>query len=116
MHFTVEPTEGGDKVNSMSANLGDSTAAAASQETRPCEGRSPMACLSETQDSSTMAEKKAASELPQDVPGTEGSVPCLCDGGILPPPQSELSVTCILRVLVCAHSCCSLTVPSLFAE
>ncbi|XP_012893380.1 PREDICTED: nucleosome-remodeling factor subunit BPTF isoform X4 [Dipodomys ordii] len=64
-----EPTEVGDKGNSVSANLGDNTTNASSEETSPCEGRSPEGCLSETHDSSNMAEKKVASELPQDVPG-----------------------------------------------
>ncbi|XP_022444898.1 nucleosome-remodeling factor subunit BPTF isoform X3 [Delphinapterus leucas] len=63
-----EPTEVGDKGNSVSANLGDNTTNASSEETSPSEGRSPMGCLSETHDSSNMAEKKVASELPQDVP------------------------------------------------
>nr|XP_012602824.1 nucleosome-remodeling factor subunit BPTF isoform X13 [Microcebus murinus] len=63
-----EPTEVGDKGNSVSANLGDNTANAASEETSPSEGRSPVGCLSETHDSSNMAEKTVASELPQDVP------------------------------------------------
>ncbi|XP_025135594.3 nucleosome-remodeling factor subunit BPTF isoform X8 [Bubalus bubalis] len=64
-----EPTEVGDKGNSVSANLGDNTTNASSEETVPSEGRSPMGCVSETHDSSNMAEKKVASELPQDVPG-----------------------------------------------
>uniref|UniRef100_A0A8C9D638 Bromodomain PHD finger transcription factor n=1 Tax=Panthera leo TaxID=9689 RepID=A0A8C9D638_PANLE len=64
-----EPTEVGDKGNSVSANLGDNTANASPEETSPSEGRSPVGCLSETHDSSNMAEKKVASELPQDVPG-----------------------------------------------
>ncbi|XP_012588436.1 PREDICTED: nucleosome-remodeling factor subunit BPTF [Condylura cristata] len=63
-----EPTEVGDKGNSVSANLGDNTTNAASEETSPSEGWSPVGCLSETHDSSNMAEKKVASELPQDVP------------------------------------------------
>ncbi|KAM8773972.1 nucleosome-remodeling factor subunit BPTF isoform 15-T15 [Rhynchonycteris naso] len=63
-----EPTEVGDRGNSESANLGDNTTNASSEETSPCEGRSPVGCLSETHDSSNMAEKKVASELPQDVP------------------------------------------------
>uniref|UniRef100_A0A8C8XFB8 Bromodomain PHD finger transcription factor n=1 Tax=Panthera leo TaxID=9689 RepID=A0A8C8XFB8_PANLE len=63
-----EPTEVGDKGNSVSANLGDNTANASPEETSPSEGRSPVGCLSETHDSSNMAEKKVASELPQDVP------------------------------------------------
>ncbi|KAM9045090.1 nucleosome-remodeling factor subunit BPTF isoform 12-T13 [Megaptera novaeangliae] len=64
-----EPTEVGDKGNSVSANLGDNTANPSSEETSPSEeGRSPVGCLSETHDSSNMAEKKVASELPQDVP------------------------------------------------
>uniref|UniRef100_A0A8C7ABT0 Bromodomain PHD finger transcription factor n=1 Tax=Neovison vison TaxID=452646 RepID=A0A8C7ABT0_NEOVI len=63
-----EPTEVGDKGNSVSANLGDNTTNASSEETSPSEGRSPVGCLSETHDSSNMAEKKVASELPQDVP------------------------------------------------
>ncbi|XP_031210308.1 nucleosome-remodeling factor subunit BPTF isoform X4 [Mastomys coucha] len=64
-----EPTEVGDKGNSVPANLGDNTANASSEETSPCEGRSPEGCLSETHDSSSMAEKKVTSELPPDVPG-----------------------------------------------
>ncbi|VFV22287.1 nucleosome-remodeling factor [Lynx pardinus] len=64
-----EPTEVGDKGNSVSANLGDNTTNASPEETSPSEGRSPVGCLSETHDSSNMAEKKVASELPQDVPG-----------------------------------------------
>ncbi|XP_045038466.2 nucleosome-remodeling factor subunit BPTF isoform X7 [Desmodus rotundus] len=64
-----EPTEVGDKGNSESANLGDNTTNASSEETSPSAGRSPVGCLSETHDSSNMAEKKVASELPQDVPG-----------------------------------------------
>ncbi|XP_031210307.1 nucleosome-remodeling factor subunit BPTF isoform X3 [Mastomys coucha] len=63
-----EPTEVGDKGNSVPANLGDNTANASSEETSPCEGRSPEGCLSETHDSSSMAEKKVTSELPPDVP------------------------------------------------
>ncbi|XP_029068689.1 nucleosome-remodeling factor subunit BPTF isoform X8 [Monodon monoceros] len=63
-----EPTEVGDKGNSVSANLGDNTTNASSEETSPSEGRSPVGCLSETHDSSNMAEKKVASELPQDMP------------------------------------------------
>ncbi|KAB0361111.1 hypothetical protein FD754_005267 [Muntiacus muntjak] len=63
-----EPTEVGDKGNSVSANLGDNTTNASSEETVLSEGRSPMGCVSETHDSSNMAEKKVASELPQDVP------------------------------------------------
>ncbi|XP_040307929.1 nucleosome-remodeling factor subunit BPTF [Herpailurus yagouaroundi] len=63
-----EPTEVGDKGNSVSANLGDNTTNASPEETSPSEGRSPVGCLSETHDSSNMAEKKVASELPQDVP------------------------------------------------
>ncbi|XP_053511467.1 nucleosome-remodeling factor subunit BPTF isoform X6 [Artibeus jamaicensis] len=63
-----EPTEVGDKGNSESANLGDNTTNASSEETSPSAGRSPVGCLSETHDSSNMAEKVAASELPQDVP------------------------------------------------
>ncbi|XP_070417663.1 nucleosome-remodeling factor subunit BPTF isoform X24 [Equus przewalskii] len=63
-----EPTEVGDKGNSVSANLGDNTTNASSEETSPSEGRSPVGCLSETHDSSNMAEKKVTSELPQDVP------------------------------------------------
>ncbi|XP_045693160.1 nucleosome-remodeling factor subunit BPTF isoform X9 [Phyllostomus hastatus] len=63
-----EPTEVGDKGNSESANLGDNTTNASSEETSPSAGRSPVGCLSETHDSSNMAEKKVASELPQDVP------------------------------------------------
>ncbi|XP_028636488.1 nucleosome-remodeling factor subunit BPTF isoform X7 [Grammomys surdaster] len=64
-----EPTEVGDKGNSVPANLGDNTTNASSEETSPCEGRSPEGCLSEAHDSSSMAEKKVASELPPDVPG-----------------------------------------------
>ncbi|XP_062936382.1 nucleosome-remodeling factor subunit BPTF isoform X4 [Cynocephalus volans] len=64
-----EPTEVGDKGNSVSANLGDNTTNASSEETSPSEGRSPVGCLSETHDSINMAEKKVAPELPQDVPG-----------------------------------------------
>ncbi|XP_009189152.3 nucleosome-remodeling factor subunit BPTF-like isoform X3 [Papio anubis] len=63
-----EPTEVGDKSNSVSANLGDNTTNASSEETSAPEGRSPVGCLSETPDSSNVAEKKVASELPQDVP------------------------------------------------
>ncbi|XP_069916558.1 nucleosome-remodeling factor subunit BPTF isoform X24 [Oryctolagus cuniculus] len=63
-----EPTEVGDKGNSVSANLGDNTTNASSEETSPCEGRSPLGCLPETHDSSNMAEKKVTSELPHDVP------------------------------------------------
>ncbi|XP_076791698.1 nucleosome-remodeling factor subunit BPTF isoform X6 [Arvicanthis niloticus] len=63
-----EPTEVGDKGNSVPANLGDNTTNASSEETSPCEGRSPEGCLSEAHDSSSMAEKKVASELPPDVP------------------------------------------------
>ncbi|XP_062936380.1 nucleosome-remodeling factor subunit BPTF isoform X2 [Cynocephalus volans] len=63
-----EPTEVGDKGNSVSANLGDNTTNASSEETSPSEGRSPVGCLSETHDSINMAEKKVAPELPQDVP------------------------------------------------
>ncbi|XP_005350484.1 nucleosome-remodeling factor subunit BPTF isoform X6 [Microtus ochrogaster] len=63
-----EPTEVGDRGNSVPANLGDNTANASSEETSPCEGRSPEGCLSETHDSSNMTEKKVASELPPDVP------------------------------------------------
>lgn len=86
MHFTVEPTEVGDKGNSVSANLGDNTTNASSEETSPSEGRSPVGCFSETHDSSNMAEKKVASELPPDMPGTEGSVSVDASvmGGILP--------------------------------
>ncbi|XP_013358642.1 PREDICTED: nucleosome-remodeling factor subunit BPTF isoform X4 [Chinchilla lanigera] len=62
-----EPAEVGDKGNSVSANLGDNTTNASSEETSPS-GGSPVGCLSETHDSSNMAEKKVASELPQDVP------------------------------------------------
>ncbi|KAL4664839.1 hypothetical protein H8959_012920 [Pygathrix nigripes] len=69
-----EPIEVGDKGNSVSANLDDNTTNASSEETSAPEGRSPKGCLSETPDSSNMAEKKVASELPQDVPGTEGSI------------------------------------------
>ncbi|XP_035311376.1 nucleosome-remodeling factor subunit BPTF isoform X5 [Cricetulus griseus] len=64
-----EPTEVGDRGNSVPANLGDNTTNASSEETSPCEGRSPEGCLSETHDSSNMTEKKVASELPPDVPG-----------------------------------------------
>ncbi|XP_039715325.1 nucleosome-remodeling factor subunit BPTF isoform X23 [Pteropus medius] len=64
-----EPTEVGDKGNSVSANLGDNTTHASSEETSPSEGKSPVGCFSETHDSSNMAEKKVASELPPDVPG-----------------------------------------------
>ncbi|XP_027283577.2 nucleosome-remodeling factor subunit BPTF isoform X20 [Cricetulus griseus] len=63
-----EPTEVGDRGNSVPANLGDNTTNASSEETSPCEGRSPEGCLSETHDSSNMTEKKVASELPPDVP------------------------------------------------
>ncbi|KAM6164893.1 nucleosome-remodeling factor subunit BPTF isoform 1-T1 [Rhynchocyon petersi] len=63
-----EPTEVGDKGNSVSANLGDNTTNASSEEPSPSEGRSPVGYLSETHDSSNMAEKKVASELPQDMP------------------------------------------------
>ncbi|XP_049714633.1 nucleosome-remodeling factor subunit BPTF isoform X5 [Elephas maximus indicus] len=63
-----EPTEVGDKGNSVSTNLGDNTTNASSEETSPSEGRSPVGYLSETHDSSNMTEKKVASELPQDVP------------------------------------------------
>ncbi|ELW67482.1 Nucleosome-remodeling factor subunit BPTF [Tupaia chinensis] len=63
-----EPTEVGDKGNSVSANLGDNTTNASPEETSPSERRSPVGCLSETHDSSNMAEKKVASDLPQDVP------------------------------------------------
>ncbi|XP_051014885.1 nucleosome-remodeling factor subunit BPTF isoform X4 [Acomys russatus] len=64
-----EPTEVGDRGNSVPANHGDNTTNASSEETSPCEGRSPEGCLSDTHDSSSMAEKKVASELPPDVPG-----------------------------------------------
>uniref|UniRef100_A0A8C8TDX4 Bromodomain PHD finger transcription factor n=1 Tax=Peromyscus maniculatus bairdii TaxID=230844 RepID=A0A8C8TDX4_PERMB len=63
-----EPTEVGDRGNSVPANLGDNTTNASPEETSPCEGRSPEGCLSETHESSNMAEKKVASELPPDVP------------------------------------------------
>ncbi|XP_055984041.1 nucleosome-remodeling factor subunit BPTF isoform X3 [Sorex fumeus] len=63
-----EPTEVGDKGNSVAANLGDTTTNASSEETSPSEGRSPVGCHSEPPDSSNMAKKKVASELPQDVP------------------------------------------------
>ncbi|XP_029338982.1 nucleosome-remodeling factor subunit BPTF isoform X6 [Mus caroli] len=63
-----EPAEVGDKGNSVPANLGDNTTNASPEETSPCDGRSPEGCLSETHDSSSMAEKKVASELPPDVP------------------------------------------------
>ncbi|CAH6776329.1 Bptf [Phodopus roborovskii] len=65
---TEEPTEVGDRGNSVPENLGDNTTNASSEETSPCEGRSPEGCLSETHDSSNMAEKKVAPELPPDVP------------------------------------------------
>ncbi|XP_039715328.1 nucleosome-remodeling factor subunit BPTF isoform X26 [Pteropus medius] len=70
-----EPTEVGDKGNSVSANLGDNTTHASSEETSPSEGKSPVGCFSETHDSSNMAEKKVASELPPDVP-EEPNKPC----------------------------------------
>ncbi|XP_055448044.1 nucleosome-remodeling factor subunit BPTF isoform X1 [Psammomys obesus] len=63
-----EPAEVGDRGNSAPANLGDNTTNASSEETSPCAGRSPEGCLSDTHDSSSMAEKKVASELPPDVP------------------------------------------------
>ncbi|XP_052615610.1 nucleosome-remodeling factor subunit BPTF isoform X9 [Peromyscus californicus insignis] len=63
-----EPTEVGDRGNSVPANLGDNTTNASPEETSPCEGRSPEGCLPETHESSNMAEKKVASELPPDVP------------------------------------------------
>ena len=60
--------------NTVTDIVTDTDENASSEETVPSEGRSPMGCVSETHDSSNMAEKKVASELPQDVPGTEGSV------------------------------------------
>ena len=79
MHFTVEPTEVGNKGNSVSMNLGDNTTNASSEETSSSEGRSPVGCLSETHNSSIMAEKKVVSARMCQV--QRAVYQCLCNGG-----------------------------------
>uniref|UniRef100_A0A6I8N7L7 Bromodomain PHD finger transcription factor n=1 Tax=Ornithorhynchus anatinus TaxID=9258 RepID=A0A6I8N7L7_ORNAN len=61
-----EPTDFGDKGNSVATNTGDSTTDASAGETSPSEGKSTIGCPSETHDSNNVAEEKVASELPQD--------------------------------------------------
>nr|XP_045014503.1 nucleosome-remodeling factor subunit BPTF isoform X2 [Jaculus jaculus] len=63
-----EPTEVGERGNSVPANLGDNTTIASPEDTSPREGSCPEGCVSEAHGSSSVAEKKLASELPQDMP------------------------------------------------
>uniref|UniRef100_A0A8D0H514 Bromodomain PHD finger transcription factor n=1 Tax=Sphenodon punctatus TaxID=8508 RepID=A0A8D0H514_SPHPU len=69
-----EPTDVWDKSNSGASSTGGNSASPSTGETSSSEGKNAMGCQSETLDSNNVAEKKLASELPQDVSGTEGTV------------------------------------------
>lgn len=74
MRFTIEATVVGDKSNSVTSSTDDNNTNPSAGETSCSEGKNAMGCQSETLDSNNMAEKKVASELPQELSGTEGTV------------------------------------------
>uniref|UniRef100_A0A7M4FMY3 Bromodomain PHD finger transcription factor n=1 Tax=Crocodylus porosus TaxID=8502 RepID=A0A7M4FMY3_CROPO len=65
-----EPTVVGDKSISVTSSTDGNTTNPAG-ETSSSEGKNTVGCQSETSDSNNVAEKKVASELPQDLSGTE---------------------------------------------
>lgn len=73
MRFTIEATVVGDKSNSVTSSTDDNNTNPSAGETSS-EGNNALGCQSETFDSNNVAEKKVASELPQELSGTEGTV------------------------------------------
>jgi len=113
VRFTIEATVIGDKSNCLTSSTDDNNTNPSAGETSCSEGKNAMGCQSETPDSNNVAEKKVASELHQELSGTEGTVTdasviwviCLVF-------LSGLSTKTIHSVY---HSCCLLAVPSFTA-
>uniref|UniRef100_A0A803YBH2 Bromodomain PHD finger transcription factor n=1 Tax=Meleagris gallopavo TaxID=9103 RepID=A0A803YBH2_MELGA len=67
-----EATVIGDKSNSLTSSTDDNNTNPSAGENSCSEGKNAMGCHSETPDSNNVAEKKVASELHQELSGTEG--------------------------------------------
>uniref|UniRef100_A0A452HYX0 Bromodomain PHD finger transcription factor n=1 Tax=Gopherus agassizii TaxID=38772 RepID=A0A452HYX0_9SAUR len=86
---TEEPTDVGDKSNSVASSTDGSTTYPSAGETSSSEGKNAMGCQSETFDSNNVAEKKLASELPEDLSGTESAMtPSISPSASAAPLQS----------------------------
>lgn len=113
MRFTIEATVVGDKSNCVTSSTDDNTTNPSAGETSCSEGKDAMGCQSETLDSNNVAEKKVASELPQELSGTEGTATdASVIWGICSVFLSGSSTKTIHSVY---HSCCLLAVPSFTA-
>ncbi|XP_075626896.1 nucleosome-remodeling factor subunit BPTF isoform X18 [Balearica regulorum gibbericeps] len=71
---TEEATVVGDKSNSVTSSTDDSNTNPSAGETSCSEGKNAMGCQSETLDSNNVAEKKVASELPQELSEETGQM------------------------------------------
>uniref|UniRef100_A0A8C3CVZ0 Bromodomain PHD finger transcription factor n=1 Tax=Cairina moschata TaxID=8855 RepID=A0A8C3CVZ0_CAIMO len=71
---TEEATVVGDKSNSVTSSTDDNNTNPSAGETSCSEGKNAMGCQSETLDSNNMAEKKVASELPQELSEETGQM------------------------------------------
>ncbi|XP_038227261.1 nucleosome-remodeling factor subunit BPTF isoform X6 [Dermochelys coriacea] len=86
---TEEPTDVGDKSNSVASSTDGSTTNPSAGETSSSEGKNAMGCQSETFDSNNVAEKKVASELPQDLSEETGQMtPSISPSASAAPLQS----------------------------
>ncbi|KFW03043.1 Nucleosome-remodeling factor subunit BPTF, partial [Fulmarus glacialis] len=71
---TEEATVVGDKSNSVTSSTDDNNTNPSARETSCSEGKNAMGCQSETLDSNNVAEKKVASELPQELSEETGQM------------------------------------------
>ncbi|KFQ63866.1 Nucleosome-remodeling factor subunit BPTF, partial [Pelecanus crispus] len=71
---TEEATVVGDKSNSVTSSTDDNNTNPSAGETSCSEGKNAMGCQSETLDSNNVAEKKVASELPQELSEETGQM------------------------------------------
>ncbi|KAK2528422.1 Bptf [Columba guinea] len=71
---TEEATVVGDKSNCVTSSTDDNTTNPSAGETSCSEGKDAMGCQSETLDSNNVAEKKVASELPQELSEETGQM------------------------------------------
>ncbi|KFQ34710.1 Nucleosome-remodeling factor subunit BPTF, partial [Merops nubicus] len=86
-----EATVVGDKSNSVTASTDDSNTNPSAGETSCSEGKNAMGCQSETLDSNNVAEKKVASELPQELSEETGQmIPSSSSSACAAPLQSDV--------------------------
>ncbi|KFP30448.1 Nucleosome-remodeling factor subunit BPTF, partial [Colius striatus] len=88
---TEEATVVGDKSNSVTSSTDDNNTNPSAGETSCSEGKNAMGCQSETLDSNNVAEKKVASELPQELSEDTGQmIPSNSSSASAAPVQSDV--------------------------